>query len=84
MFYYQMTPEQFLELMKNPVAFIGIIILATWSLIWKGFALWQASRNYQRAWFIVLLAVNTVGILEILYLFYFSKKKDKQLPMNPV
>jgi len=82
--YYQMTPEQFIKLMEDLVFVTGMIILAIWSLIWKGFALWRASRNYQKIWFVVLLGVNTVGILEILYLFYFNKKRDKQLPMNPV
>jgi len=49
-------------------------VLAIWSLIWKGFALWRAARNGSKPWFIVLLIVNTVGILEILYIFLFSKK----------
>lgn len=79
-----MAPEQFLKLMENPLFAVVLTIVAIWSIIWKGFALWRASRNYQKIWFVVLLGVNTVGILEILYLFYFSRKKDKQLPMNPV
>ena len=50
-------------------------ILIIWSLIWKGMALWKAGRNNQLAWFIVLLIFNTLGILEIIYIFYFSRKK---------
>jgi hypothetical protein len=54
----------------------GIIGLLVWSLIWKGFALWYAGRNNQKAWFIVLLILNTAGILEILYLLFFRKNKN--------
>jgi len=54
------------------------IILTIWSLIWKGIALWKAARNTDKVWFIVMLVVNTVGILEIIYIFFFSKKKQGQ------
>lgn len=50
-------------------------ILLAWSIVWKGFALWNASKNGQRNWFIAILVVNTVGIMEIIYLFGFAKKK---------
>ncbi len=53
-----------------------LTILILWSLTWKGIALWKAARNSAKAWFIVLLIVNTVGILEILYIFIFSKKSE--------
>lgn len=53
------------------------IILAVWSLIWKGLALWKAAQNEAKAWFIVMLILNTVGILEILYIYVFSKKKTE-------
>ena len=56
-------------------------ILSIWALIWKGFALWKSAKKSQMIWFIILLIVNTFGILEILYIFVFSKmnfkKKDK-------
>jgi len=50
-----------------------IIALALWSIPWKGVALWKAAKQNNLAWFVVLLIVNTVGILEILYIFIFSK-----------
>lgn len=53
---------------------IVIVILAIWSLIWKGLALWKSARLGNKVWFVVFLIVNTVGILEILYLYIFSKK----------
>ena len=53
------------------------IIWATliWVLPWKGVALWKAARNGQKGWFIVILALNTLAILEIIYIFTFGKKK---------
>ncbi len=52
-------------------AFAALLI---WSLIWKGLALWKAARRGEWVWFVVLLLVNTLGILEILYIFVFSQK----------
>jgi hypothetical protein len=52
-----------------------IPILVVWTSPWKGVALWKAARNKQIVWFIVLLVVNTLAILEIIYIFAFSKKK---------
>jgi methionyl-tRNA synthetase len=54
---------------------ILIYIFSIWSLIWKGLALWRASKNGQRNWFICLLVLNTIGILDIIFLFRFSKKR---------
>ena len=53
----------------------GIGLLALWSLFWKGLALWTSARKSQKIWFVVLLVVNTIGILDILYIFLFSKIK---------
>ena len=57
-----------------------LILLIIWSLIWKGIALWKSARNSQTAWFVVMLIVNTVGILEIIYILGFSKKHQGQIP----
>lgn len=54
---------------------IILIVLIVWSFIWKGLALWHASRNEEKYWFVAILILNTVGILEIVYLFVFSKQK---------
>jgi methionyl-tRNA synthetase len=55
---------------------IGILLalLVIWSITWKGFALWKSAREGSKIWFIVFLIINTLGILEILYLYIFSKK----------
>ena len=53
---------------------LWVIILAlTWSLFWKALAMWKSARLNQPIWFIIILIVNTLGILEILYIFLFSK-----------
>lgn len=52
-------------------------LLLVWTLPWKGVALWRAARNSHLVWFIVLFVVNTLAILEIIYIFGFSKKKPK-------
>ncbi|MBU1018318.1 hypothetical protein KKA33_04810 [Patescibacteria group bacterium] len=51
-----------------------LIPLIIWSLAWKGVALWKCGRNNQLYWFIALLLLNTVGLLEIAYLVWFQKK----------
>ena len=53
------------------------VVLMIWSFIWKGAALWRAAKNEDKYWFIAILVLNTAGILEIVYLFMFSKKKLK-------
>ena len=52
-----------------------ILALAIWTVPWKGWALWRAARREQKKWFIALFLINTAAILEILYLFVFSKEK---------
>ncbi len=56
-------------------AVVALIILLIWSVVWKGIALWKAAKNEDLGWFVVLLVVNTAGILEILYIYVFGKKK---------
>jgi len=51
-----------------------LYLLIAWSIIWKGIALWHSARNKQLVWYIMLLIVNTVGILEIVYLIFFKKR----------
>jgi len=60
----------------NLIMVLLISLATVWSMVWKGIALWRAGRNDHLAWFIVLLIVNTLGILEIIYIFAFSRKKS--------
>lgn len=54
-----------------------LIPLILWSIFWKGWALWKAAKEDSKYWFIALLVINTAGILDILYIFLFSKKPYK-------
>ena len=52
-----------------------IILLAlVWVLPWKGVALWKSARNSHKIWYIVFLIINSMAVLEILYIFFFQKK----------
>lgn len=53
-----------------------IPLALVWSMVWKGIALWRAGRNDDLAWFIVLFIVSTLGILPIIYIFAFSRKRE--------
>lgn len=53
-----------------------IALLILWTLPWKGVALWKAARNRSIAWFVIIFLFNTLGILEIVYIFFFSRKKS--------
>lgn len=50
-----------------------IITILVWSFVWKLLALWKSARKNHVGWFIVLAILNTVGILEILYIYVFSE-----------
>ena len=58
------------------------IIVAAVVLVLKGFALWYSARREQKVWFIVLLVVNTLGILDLVYIIFIAKKWRKSLPAN--
>jgi len=52
-----------------------LVIAGLWDVFWKGWALWRAAQRGQKWWFVALLIVNSMGILPIIYLVFFSKKK---------
>lgn len=54
-----------------------LIVAAMWTIILKGFALWYAARGNQREWFVALLLINTLGILEIIYLIWFRPTSSR-------
>jgi hypothetical protein len=56
-----------------------VLVILLWSFVWKGLALWHAARRGQYWWFLILLVVNTLGILEIIYLFFVVKLKWGEL-----
>lgn len=62
-------------LSQNNWILIGIFV---WVLPWKGWALWKSAKLSSKKWFIIILVLNTIAILEILYIFVFSKMDKKE------
>ena len=52
-----------------------LLILALWTIPWKIYAVWLAAKHNHKKWFVALLILNTVGILEIFYVFKIANKK---------
>ena len=63
------------------------VVLTAWVLYWKYRSMWLAAKKDSKGWFVALLLINTVGILEILYVYVFSKQvlghDEKSVPMVP-
>ena len=61
-----------------------ILVAVLWTIVLKGLSLWYAARAGQKGWFIALLIVNTLGILEIIYLLAFrpGAKMNDAAPMS--
>ncbi|KKP93264.1 MAG: hypothetical protein US25_C0014G0011 [Candidatus Moranbacteria bacterium GW2011_GWE1_36_7] len=64
-------------LLENPWI---IILILLWTLPWKAAALWRSARRGHVGWFLTIIILNTLGILDILYIFIFSRlgKEKKQ------
>ena len=56
-----------------PTITLGIIV-ALWVIPWKVYAAWLAAKNDHKKWFVALLFLNTLAILEIYYIFKVAKK----------
>ena len=66
-------------LQQNPWIYFALL----WTIIWKLLALWQAARRSQKVWFVALFIINTLGILEIIYLLTI-RHQEKNRPINPL
>ncbi|MEI7891376.1 MAG: DUF5652 family protein [bacterium] len=60
---------------------VTIVVLLT--IPFKAAALWRAARRGHIGWFLTLIIINSLAILDILYIFVFSnfgtkKKEDVQ------
>jgi len=63
----------------SAIFIILFIMLLIWTYFWKAAALWHAVRNKDKVWFVVFLLVNTIGILDMIYLFGIEKVKTDTL-----
>jgi hypothetical protein len=61
---------------SSPV-FKAALIGALLSLPFKVYGLWKSAQNKQWGWFVSMLLFNTLGLVELTYIFYFSKPKTK-------
>lgn len=55
-----------------------LLLAILWTLPWKGWALWLSARNTHKWWFVVLLILNTLAILDIIYIFAIGRKAQKE------
>lgn len=49
-----------------------------WALPWKGYALWKAAKKGEKYWFIIMLVINSYALIEILYIFVFTKETFRE------
>jgi len=63
-------------LLSNQPLFLLVLV---WSLFWKGLALWRAAKRGDKVWYIVILVVNLLGLVEIIYLLATNKKEEKEV-----
>lgn len=60
----------------SPAEVMLFFALIVWGSVWKAIALWSAARNNQKPWYVILFIVNTLGLLEIIYLKFFQPKTN--------
>ncbi|MCX6755271.1 MAG: DUF5652 family protein [Candidatus Nomurabacteria bacterium] len=58
---------------KEGVFFVAVIL---WTLAWKCYSSWLASKNNDKRWFVALVVLNTAGILDMIYVFWVLKKTN--------
>ena len=56
-----------------------LLVILLWGLFWKGLGLWHSARQGNYRWFVAILIINSLGILELIYLFAILKLKFKDL-----
>lgn len=54
-------------------------ILVPLSFLLKGYALWHAAKRGDAMWFIALFLINTLGILELIYILRFLKHSPRDV-----
>ena len=64
-------------LFTEPSRTIILALVVLWTLPWKGYALWLSARAGHKWWFVALLVLNTLAILEIIYIFTIGRKANR-------
>ena len=55
-----------------------LLLIAVWTIPWKGYALYHAAKRGDIKWFIAILILNTFAILEIIYIIFVLKAFKKK------
>ncbi len=53
---------------------IVLIVVSIWAIPWKIYGAWLAARHENRKWFLAIIILNTLSILELYYIFFVLKK----------
>lgn len=53
-----------------------LLLSILWTIPWTAYALWKAARLGDKVWFVVMVLVNSLAIVEILYIFVISKRRN--------
>lgn len=72
------------EKRKGRIMIVLYSLAILWTLLWKGMAVWKSARNHQKGWYLAMLIIQTLGILEILYLLFFQKDKNPKNTMGSI
>lgn len=56
-----------------------LVVLLVWTAFWKALALWHSARKADTGWFVFFILINTVGILELAYLYRRGKLRPGKL-----
>jgi methionyl-tRNA synthetase len=70
------------EFLEGPLGLTIIVVAGVWSLVWKAVALYKAGKLRHKGWFTALFFINTLGVLEILYVAHFSKTERSMAKRN--
>lgn len=63
----------------GPDLIVAFFIFSVWIIAWKCLALWISAREGKPWWFIGIFIFNTAGILEIIYIIFFSQTGKKYI-----
>jgi len=64
--------QETLQFIGSHTLLFGLLFI--WSLFWKGMALWKSARLSHKWWFLIVLVVNSVGIVDIIYLYFVARR----------
>lgn len=66
----------------NSPLFRALILVSLVTIPFKALALWKAARSDSKGWFVALLLINTLGVLDIIYYFFLSQPDHKTKNKN--